>query len=271
APRATVAEPALQTWPVAELRALGGPPHRSAPDRDVLAREALARRPKAASIAALAPALPPRALAAAVRWRGAADAAWRAATVAGADGVPVPFLVQQGSAGDDVPYTVFAAPEGKSALLARRHPLLQQAAKAVLVDPRWCGEWQRFAPFWRRNGLMAGCGEGSRAAHDRALVGASLPGNAKITLVGLGTAGVPALLAAPLCPRITRLVADDLGPAFAADGNRLPLCPELLRCGDLARLLADARSSAACDIGGFAGAPALTQADVARLLAPTPR
>jgi hypothetical protein len=141
----------------------------------------------------------------------------------------------------------------------------------VLVDPRWSGEWQRFAPFWRRNGLMLGCGEGYQAAHDVALVCASLPGNARITLVGLGTAGVSALLAAPLCPRITHLVADDLGPDYRANGNRLPLCPELLRYGDLPRLLADARRTAVCDVGGFAGAPALTPAEVARLLAPPPR
>jgi hypothetical protein len=268
APRATFAEPALQTWPVAELRALGGPPHRAAPDAAVLAAEALHRRAAAGTEAQLAPALPWRVAAAPIQWRADASAPWRSAIATGADGVPVPFFVQHSDAGDDVPFTVVVDPAGKSVLLAHGAPLLAQAQKLVLVDPRWSGEWQRFAPFWRRNGLMLGCGEGYQAAHDLALVCASLPGNAKITLVGLGTAGVPALLAAPLCPRITRLVADDLGPDYHGNGNRLPLCPELLRFGDLARLLADARKSAVCDVGGFAGAPALTAGDVARLLAP---
>ena len=46
------------------------------------------------------------------------------------------------------------------------------------------------------------------------------------------------MLAAGLCARITRVFAADLGPSYALDGNRLPLCPELVRWKDLPDLVA---------------------------------
>ena len=267
APRATVAEPALQPWPVGELRALGGPPQRAAPDLLELASERMNRQPHVATLAQVAPELPWHVEATAIQWRGDATAQWRPATVTGSDGVSVPFLVQHSDAGDGAPYTVVLDPAGKAALLASRAPLLAAASKLVLVDPRWSGEWQRFAPFWRRNGLMLGQGEGYQAAHDVALVCASLPGGGKVTLVGLGTAGVTALLAAPLCPRIIFLIADDLGPDYEEQGNRLPLCPELLRWGNLPDLIAAAQRAATCILAGSGLVPKLSPRDLGRLLA----
>jgi hypothetical protein len=58
-----------------------------------------------------------------------------------------------------------------------------------------------------------------------------------VHLVGRGEAGVVAVLAAHLCPRIERVQADERGPSYADDGNRLPLCPELLRFWDLPDLI----------------------------------
>ena len=56
-------------------------------------------------------------------------------------------------------------------------------------------------------------------------------------VVGLGEAGVVAVLAAHLCPRIVRVAADELGEPYGKQGNRLPLCPELLRFRDLPELI----------------------------------
>jgi hypothetical protein len=251
--------------PVAQLRGLGGPAFRSAPDQHLLAAEFLHRRAKVADIKQLAPLLPWQVSPAPIVWAGDAAAAWRPGTVTGADGVPVPFVQSHGDA--VASYTVVIGDHGRVALLQSPPAWLAAAPSAVLVDPRWLGEWQTYAPFWRRNGLLLGAGEGYQAAHDVALVCHSLPGKATITLVGLGAAGVTALLTAPLCPRITRIVADDLGPTFAADGNRLPMCPELCRFGDLDDLAKTAARSAQCTIGGFAGRAPLTATDVGTAIA----
>ena len=53
-----------------------------------------------------------------------------------------------------------------------------------------------------------------------------------------GRLGSRPVLAAGLCARITRVFAADLGPSYALDGNRLPLCPELVRWKDLPDLVA---------------------------------
>src|SRR5690606_7937349 len=82
-----------------------------------------------------------------------------------------------------------------------------------------------------------GRGEGYQAALDTAIVCASLPGTEPIELIGLGEAGVVALLAAHLCPRITSVVTPDLGPSYASAPLRLPLCHEILRWGDLDELV----------------------------------
>jgi hypothetical protein len=134
--------------------------------------------------------------------------------------------------------TVVVDPRGMSAFRQQPPAWLQDASPAVLVDPRPYGEWARFRSAWQRNGILLGRGEGYQAAVDIALVCASLPGKAPIRLVALGEAGVPALLAARLCARIVQVANDDLGAPYAEDGNRAPLCPELLRHLDLPDLIA---------------------------------
>lgn len=52
-----------------------------------------------------------------------------------------------------------------------------------------------------------------------------------------GEAGVVGLLAAHLCSRIARVATHQLGANYAENGNRLPLCPELLRFADRPNLI----------------------------------
>ena len=245
-----VAEPPVTPIAVRDLQALGGPAPRTPPDQQALAAEFLARRPPVTALRQLAPGLPWRVEPAPIAWRSAEGAVWRAATVPGPGGVPVPFLV---SAVDDAkaPWIVVDAALGKAALLAAA-PQWLGMPRVVLVDPRGRGEWQRFAPYWRRNGLILGCGEGYLAAHDLAQVCASLPGDAPVTVVGLGAAGVEALLAAALTARITHVVTDDFGRYYSEDGNRLPFCPELSRYGGILQLVRDVEDRCELRLGGTA-------------------
>jgi hypothetical protein len=191
--------------------------------------------------------------------------------VTGGDGVPVPMLVRRSDAAAGEPWTVVAGGPGKAGLAIPPPDLLLGARRPVVVDPRWTGEWQRYAATWRRNGLILGQGEAYQMAHDLALACASLPGEAEVTLVGLGSAGVGALLAAGLCPRIGHVVLENLGPTYAVDGNRLPLAPELLRSADLPELLQALGKRCRVTVGGFAGAPPLVNDALCRAVASAPR
>lgn len=259
-----VAEAPFRPFTMAELVGLGGPLPRTPPDQHALAAEFLARRPAVTSLRDLAPALPWHVEAAPIERHGHADGPWRPASVRGKDGVPVPLLL---AAADDAaaPWIVVDAEAGKAALLQQPPPWLS-LPRVVLVDPRGRGEWQRFAPFWRRNGLMLGCGEGYLAAHDLALVCQSLPGDAPVTVVGLGHAGIEALLAAAICPRISRVVTDDFGPSYAEDGNRLPFCPELSRYGGVGQLVHAVEERCELHLGGLAPAARLDAGQLRQLL-----
>jgi hypothetical protein len=269
------AEPPLHPLPVPMLRAQDREVHVQRADAAQLAAEYLARRPKIADPRALAPALSWRVEPVPIEWRGAADLPWRPASVRGPDGVPVPVFVGRDTAADPVPWTVVVA-EGGSLPLRRTAPAWLPGSRRVLVDPRFTGEWQSPAPAWRRNGLLLGCGEGYQQAHDVAQAVASLPGAAPVRLVGLGSCGIVALMAADLCARVRLVIADDLGATFQDDGNRLPLCPEILRLGDPVAFFS-ARLSGHCELklGGATtpGAlrPRLQPDDLARLLTPTAR
>ncbi|MCB9885890.1 MAG: hypothetical protein H6838_10375 [Planctomycetes bacterium] len=223
-----------QVFAAAELQPLLAARPNATLDPGAMAREYLARRPRVATLAALAPGLDlyvaPRtmSLPCSVDWLGA--------YLPGNDGVPIPLRKRNLGLG---PYTVVVDPRGGAALLADAPPWLAKLDNAVLVDPRPYGEWARFRSAWQRNGILLGRGEGYQAALDTAIVCASLPGGGPVRLVGLGEAGVVALLAARLCPRITEVVVDDLGPSYAAAPRRLPLCPELRRWRDVPELAAD--------------------------------
>lgn len=235
---APLPEPAFAPWPPAELGALGGPPEAELASGPRAGAELQARRPPLADARELAPGLPWRAARQPVDWRGAADLPWRPASVRGPDGVPIPFAVRQRGpdaggpdAGSDGPWTAFVDGAGKAVLVGRSPPWLAAPPRAAVIDPRGLGEWQPFAAAWRRNGLLLGRGELYQAAHDVALVCASLPGDGPVTLVGIGAAGPTAVVAATLSARVRKVVTDDLGPPYESDGNRTPLAPELLRHG----------------------------------------
>ncbi len=229
-------EPPVAPFAAAELQPLLSLRPDAVLDAAAMAQEHLARRPALASLAALAPGLDLRV----VRresgvWHGAA--AWNARTVRGNDGVPIPLrhrpvrdLAQ--------PFTVVLDPRGAASLLAEAPAWLDGLPNAVLVDPRPYGEWARFRAAWQRNGLLLGRGEGYQAALDTAIVCASLPGDAPVHVRGRGEAGVVALLAAHLCPRIVHVAAEGLGPDYAEAPQRLPLCPEILRWRDVPALVA---------------------------------
>jgi hypothetical protein len=164
--------------------------------------------------------------------------------------VPVPFVARRSEAADPEPWTVVVAGQGRTALLADAPRWLADVERPVVVEPRFVGEWQPFADSWRRNGLLLGQGELYQGAHDVALLCHSLPGDAKVTLVGLGEAGPTALCAAALCPRIARLLTDDLGTPYEEAPNRAPLAPELLRFGGLLAFLPAIEGRCQCVLGG---------------------
>ncbi len=234
AERARVAEPAFQPFSRGELRPLLAARPVATLPADVLAKEYLVRRPRVATLAEVAPGLDFAVQRRPLEWRDGDDAAWRRGVVVAEDGVPIPLRMAR--VGDVAPkaFTVVVDPAGSAAAL----PDTDAAAGTVLVDPRPYGEWAPFRSAWQRNGIFLGCGEGYRAALDVALVCASLPGDGDVHVVGRGEAGVVALLAAHLCPRITSFTAPELGSSYAENGNRTPLCPELLRWRDLPELLA---------------------------------
>jgi len=233
-PRTRVAEPAGPLFSPERLEPLLGarPPARL--DRRTMAREYLARRPRTDSLAHLAPGLDFDVQPAEIQWRDDGKQEWRRGSVAGPDGVPIPFRMRRQDPADTrttTPYIVTVNPRGAAMALAT-------GVHSVLVGPRPYGEWQPFRSAWQRNGLLLGRGEGYQAAVDIALVCASLPGDKPVHVVGLGEAGVAVLLAARLCDRIRKVTTHALGRSYATDGNRAPLCPGLLRFGDLPALIA---------------------------------
>jgi hypothetical protein len=238
AARERIDEPVLRAFSYDELAPLmqARPNVSLAPD--AMAREYLARRPKVAGLAELAPNLDFDVKRREIDWLDPGDAIWRRGSVTGVDGVAIPFRLGLHIDPDDRPYTVVLDPRGAVAAMFEHGTGPNPHQRWVLVDPRPYGEWAPFRSAWQRNGLFLGRGEGYQTAIDTALVCASLPDETKVHVIGRGEAGVIAVLAAHLCPRIAKVTVDDLGPSFAHDGNRWPLCPEILRFGDLPELIA---------------------------------
>lgn len=252
-----VVEAAFSALPLETLRAIDDPD--ATPDVRALAREALAVRGRAADWRTVAPGLP---------WKVeraplvAAEPAvegtrWLRGSVTGSDGVAIPVVWHDDTDSTDAPWILAVSSGGKAALALESPAWLSHAPRVALVDPRFVGEWSPFVAGWRRNGLMLGRGEGYEAAHDLALVAQSLPGKSPVTLVALGSTGVSGLLATGLSPRIRTFVANDLGPRFADDGNRLPFFPEILRRGDLPELVAAAPASVTMTVGGLGPSSAI--------------
>lgn len=240
-PRARVAEPPFAPFAPQALQQLAAAGPSGAPDRAALVIERLARQPKVTGLAALAPGLDLTVAPRPIAWRDPDGAGWRKGTVTGSDDVPVPFRVAATARGGA--WTLVVDPRGAAvatAEVAADGPSADASGHGprAIVDPRPYGEWAPYRSAWQRNGLLLGRGEGYQAAVDVALVAASLPGDLPVLVEGRGEAGVVAVLAALLCPRIGGVRAPEPGQRFARDGNRLPLCPELLRWRDLPELVA---------------------------------
>jgi poly(3-hydroxybutyrate) depolymerase len=236
-PRERVAEPAFRPFRRDELAPLLAACAPVRLDANAMANEHLSRRAKVGALAELAPGLDLRASARPIEWIDDEDSPWRRGLVR-SDGVPIAFRIRAGTADRTGPITVVIDPAGMAHAIETHASLLQTFERALLVEPRPYGGWAPFRAAWQRNGILLGRGEGYQAALDTAIVCASLPGAGPVHVVGLGEAGVVGLLAAHLCHRITRVTTDQLGANYAQDGNRLPLCPELLRFADLPELIA---------------------------------
>ena len=246
-PRVRVAEPGFRVFSAQELQPLlrACPPVQL--DATAMATEHLARRAKVDGLADLAPGLDLHIASRTIEWLDADTAMWRRGTMRANDGVPIPLRCRQTEPSDTVPFTVIVDPRGMASAVTEEPAWLAALQRPVRVDPRPYGEWARFRSAWQRNGIFLGRGEGYQAALDTALVCASLPGKAPVHVVGLGEAGVVAVLAAHLCPRIVRVVTDDLGVPYEQDGNRWPLCPELLRFRDLPELMRALPTACHCE------------------------
>jgi hypothetical protein len=228
-----VAEPAGGLFSLAEMQALAKtcPPVRL--DARAMAKEHLRRRPKVDGLAALAPGLDLAIARRPLRLASGDDDGWRSGVVDGKDGVPIPVRVHDAGGEANAPWHVVVDPAGMATVVREGLP-----ERCVLVDPRPYGEGSPFRAAWQRNGILLGRGEGYQAAVDLATACASLPGEAAVVVEARGECGVVAVLAAHLCARIERVVARELGPSYTQDGNRLPLCPELVRWKDLPELVA---------------------------------
>jgi len=236
-----------------------GPPNR-APERQVLADEHVARIAKVHSIRELAPGLswtiqPAKPVALGPAGEGSA---WSRFTIAGPDHVAIPFLShgidwnQVGDPASAPDILVLIPATGRAPLLLNPPAWLAESKRTIIIEPRFRGEWSEFTDAWRRNAILLGRGEGYQAAIDIAQVIQSLPGKGRVSVLALGPTGVEALLALESSPRIGRLIIEDLGPAFATDGNRDPQCPGILHFGDLDALVANARPRCDLTIGGSA-------------------
>ncbi|MCB9878100.1 MAG: hypothetical protein H6835_10905 [Planctomycetes bacterium] len=242
-------EPAFAAFSLGELRGLVAACANVQLDPGDMAEEYLGRRAKVASLAELAPGLDLTVVRREIAWReGHGDDHWRVGTVTGADGVAIPLRVAR-RIDPAKSFTVVVDPRGSAAAMLDLDVERESPENRVFVDPRPYGEWAPFRSAWQRNGIFLGRGEGYQAALDVATVCASLPREVEVHVVGRGEAGVTALLAAHLCPRIRKVTVDELGPNYSDDGNRRPLCPELLRFRDLPELIATLPQGCAFEAG----------------------
>lgn len=249
-PRVEANEEGFRAFSSEALLNLGPAPR--APDRSAMAAEYAVRRPRVEKLRELAPALPWDARGAKLTDLGAvaSGSAWHGATVVGVDGVRVPVMARGVFGSEAGPITVVVSPGGRASLMLEPPAWLAAAGRAVIFEPRTQGEWGEFAGAWVRNGLLLGCGEGYLAAHDIAKVVESLPPDAAVQVVALGSCGVEALIAAGITTRIGMLVVEDLGPSYADGPDRSPQLPEIRRFGDVPAVVASVGPSCKVIVGG---------------------
>ena len=134
-------------------------------------------------------------------------------------------------------------PGGRIAVLHEYGELvrsLQTSGVAVLLpDIRLTGALRR---KWSLDGILWGRPEAGMAVTDLHSCLDALPlpagaGTRRVVLVGFGDAGLTAVLAGVLEPRIAAVIATDLGPTYG-EGRNSPLIANLLRVGDIPQLVA---------------------------------
>lgn len=227
-------------------------------DQRRLSAEATSRRPRFSSLSEAAPALPwrvrPHALEPAEA-KAATSKGWRpfrAVPAASSDQRLMPrlsFLMRERR--QDLPCVLVVSEAGKAGLVLESPEWLSELDRVLVADPRFLGEWQAESQGWIRNGILLGRSEAYEMAHDLANLASSVPGDRPVRLLALGWTAPAGLLAATLCPRIEMVVAPNLGKAYSEDGNRRPVAAEILRYGDLDRLIADlAKDRRSLRLGG---------------------
>jgi dienelactone hydrolase len=134
-------------------------------------------------------------------------------------------------------------PGGRNVVLHEYEGLvrsLQTSGVTVLLpDIRLTGTLLR---KWSLDEILWGRPEAGMAVTDlhSCLDALRLPAGAdtrRVVLVGFGDASLTAVLAGVLEPRITAVIATDLGPTYG-EGRSSPLIPNLLRVGDIPQLVA---------------------------------
>jgi hypothetical protein len=191
---------------------------------------------------------------------------WQRYTVKGPDGVTI-GLIGRGLEDGTAAITVVATDDRAKLLLSPPSWLAADICPRIaIMEPRFTGDWAPFTSAWRRNGLLLGAGEGYVQARDIAQVVASLPGDPAVRMIALGSTGVPALLALEFMPRCRTLLVEDCGPSFASDGNRTPLCPDILRLGNTNTLLRNTKIDWHHRLIGGAGEPALSEKQMHEML-----
>ena len=159
--------------------------------------------------------------------------------------VPVAFLLPRHRSGP-LPGVVVASSGGKAGALNLHWDevtrLIRQGLCIVVVDIRPYGEWSYRADIQRLNGVFFGRPPAAVGAHDLLATAAWLRERpevdaASVGLVGLGDAGVPALMAAAIDERVAFVGAPEVGATYA-EGRAEPVASHLVTLGDLPDLAA---------------------------------
>ncbi len=159
--------------------------------------------------------------------------------------VPVVLVTPRGPA-RELAAVVIADDRGKALLLGERWDTLAGAAGRgvciAVTDVRFLGEWSLEAAVQRLNGIFVGRPPAAVGSHDLLAVAAWLRRRPEVRrdevgVMGLGDAGVLALMAASLEPAIAFAVAAEVGPTYS-EGRTDPVASHLVTVGDLPEIAA---------------------------------
>jgi dienelactone hydrolase len=159
--------------------------------------------------------------------------------------VPVVLLLPDGRR-EPVPGLVVADSEGKAHVLetqwAELRRLVGEGVCVAVADARCYGEWSYRADIQRLNGVFFGRPSAAVGAHDLLAVvtwlrGRPEVGRTQVGLLGLGDAGVPALMAAAMDETVACAAAPQVGATYA-EGRTEPVASHLVAVGDLPQIAA---------------------------------